>query len=70
MLVCEAFEVDATGLTEDSLIKVCPILDWTEEDMQAYISEFTLPDETIYFDPTKVHGNRECGLHPGLGKQA
>ena len=48
----------------NDLIRVSPFLDWTEADMDAYIAEHHLPDERIYFDPTKVEGNRECGLHP------
>jgi phosphoadenosine phosphosulfate reductase len=34
--------------------------------MQAYLAEHGLPDERVYFDPTKVEGDRECGLHPNL----
>ena len=47
-------------------IKACPLLDWTEADMAAYLAQYNLPDERTYFDPTKVDSNRECGLHPGL----
>jgi len=46
------------------LLKVCPILDWSDADLGAYLAAQGLPDERTYFDPTKVHGNRECGLHP------
>lgn len=49
--------------TADSVIKVAPVLEWTDADMQAYLKEHGLPDETRYHDPTKVHGDRECGLH-------
>jgi len=45
------------------VVKVAPVLEWTEADMQAYREKFDLPDETSYYDPTKVLGNRECGLH-------
>ena len=45
------------------LIKVAPLLDWTESDMTRYLNEFDLPNETNYFDPTKAEGKRECGLH-------
>lgn len=45
------------------IIKVAPVLEWTELDMQRYLSEHGLPNETRYYDPTKVLGNRECGLH-------
>lgn len=45
------------------VIKVAPVLEWTEADMQAYLDKHDLPNETSYYDPTKVLGNRECGLH-------
>ncbi len=44
-------------------IKVSPLLDWSLEDMQAYLTHHGLPDETCYFDPTKAEAGRECGLH-------
>lgn len=49
--------------TGDGLLKVCPILDWTDADMQAYIDQHQLPNEFNYYDPTKVLEKRECGLH-------
>ncbi len=61
------FDQEQSGLIETPLVKVAPLLDWTEADMAAYLTQHKLPDETVYFDPTKVHGNRECGLHPGKG---
>lgn len=45
------------------LTKIAPLLDWTQEQMDAYIEEHNLPNETNYFDPTKAEGDRECGLH-------
>ena len=54
--------------TADGVLKVCPMLDWTESDLDGYLTAHGLPDERTYFDPTKVEGNRECGLHPGLAK--
>lgn len=48
------------------VIKVAPVLEWTEADMAGYRDEYDLPDETRYYDPTKVLGNRECGLHNRL----
>lgn len=47
----------------EGLLKVCPILDWTDADMQAYIDQHQLPNEFNYYDPTKVLEKRECGLH-------
>ncbi|MDT0619450.1 phosphoadenosine phosphosulfate reductase family protein [Salinisphaera sp. P385] len=45
------------------VLKVSPLLDWRETDMKAYLLAHGLPNENRYFDPTKVLGNRECGLH-------
>jgi phosphoadenosine phosphosulfate reductase len=49
--------------TPDGVIKLSPVLSWTDEQMQAYIDEHDLPNETTYYDPTKVLESRECGLH-------
>jgi phosphoadenosine phosphosulfate reductase len=48
------------------MLRVAPIFDWSEEDLQAYLAEHGLPSCKHYFDPTKVLENRECGLHTGL----
>ena len=45
------------------VLKVSPLLDWTEADMNAYLEKHNLPSEDVYYDPTKVLANRECGLH-------
>lgn len=45
------------------VIKIAPVLEWNEIDMERYLVEHGLPNETHYHDPTKVRGNRECGLH-------
>lgn len=61
-----AFRKGLDVLSQDrpgGVIKVAPVLNWTEADMQAYLDEHGLPNETNYYDPTKVLGNRECGLH-------
>lgn len=50
---------DQTG----GVIKIAPVLEWTELDMERYLAQNDLPNETNYYDPTKVLGNRECGLH-------
>lgn len=49
--------------TASGLIKVAPLLNWTEQDMRDYVEEHGIPNEENYYDPTKVIGNRECGLH-------
>jgi len=45
------------------IIKVAPIFYWSDEQMEAYMAEHDLPTCKHYFDPTKVHDGRECGLH-------
>ncbi|MDN5862993.1 MAG: phosphoadenosine phosphosulfate reductase family protein [Salinisphaera sp.] len=47
----------------DGVIKVAPLLDWSEANMKAYLLANGLPNENDYFDPTKVRLGRECGLH-------
>jgi phosphoadenosine phosphosulfate reductase len=49
--------------TPDGVLKVSPVLAWTDAQMQAYIDTHQLPNETNYYDPTKVLESRECGLH-------
>jgi len=56
-------EMSTVTLGPNNVIKVSPLLDWTLKDMQAYLEKHGLPDETRYFDPTKVDSGRECGLH-------
>jgi len=55
--------MDVFGKTPDGVLKVSPVLSWTDEDMQAYIDKHDLPNEFNYYDPTKVLESRECGLH-------
>ena len=47
----------------DNILKVAPLFYWKELDLEEYLVEHDLPIEEDYFDPTKVLGNRECGLH-------
>ena len=54
--------------SESGLIKIAPLLEWQEDDMQAYIRHYDLAPEfdyaqTDYYDPTKGELHRECGLH-------
>lgn len=44
-------------------LKVSPLLDWTDADMEGYLREHQLPNEWDYFDPAKADEKRECGLH-------
>jgi len=55
--------IDIVSVSKDGLVKVSPFYHWTDEQLDAYLEENNLPNEFKYFDPTKVLGNRECGLH-------
>ena len=54
--------------SEAGLLKVAPLLEWTQVDMQAYLTAYELAPESEYseadyYDPTKGEPRRECGLH-------
>ena len=55
--------IDILSMSSDGVLKVSPFYDWSDEDLDGYLKENGLPNEKRYFDPTKVEGNRECGLH-------
>lgn len=55
--------LDIVSQSGDGIIKVSPFFHWTDEDLDIYLKDHGLPNENDYYDPTKVHGNRECGLH-------
>lgn len=55
--------LDIVTQDETGLIKVAPMFYWTDVDMEGYLYEHNLPNEEDYYDPTKVLGDRECGLH-------
>lgn len=55
--------IDIVSQGADGVIKVSPFYDWSDEQLDAYNGENGIPNESKYFDPTKVLGNRECGLH-------
>ena len=54
----EVVSQDANGV-----LKVSPFYNFSDEDLDTYLEENGIPNEHKYFDPTKVLGNRECGLH-------
>ncbi|MBR59098.1 MAG: phosphoadenylylsulfate reductase [Myxococcales bacterium] len=60
--------LDVASMGPFGILKISPVYSWTDEDMDEYLAEHGLPDETEYFDPTKVESNRECGLHIVDGK--
>ncbi|MCF7980378.1 MAG: phosphoadenosine phosphosulfate reductase family protein [Pseudomonadales bacterium] len=55
--------LEIVSRTKEGFIKVAPLLNWSEQEMDAYLAEYQLPNEPDYFDPTKAHETRECGLH-------
>ena len=55
--------LDIVSLDNRGIIKVAPIFYWSEDQVEDYMDEFELPTCKHYFDPTKVHDGRECGLH-------
>lgn len=55
--------LDIVTWTKEGYLKVAPILDWTEQDLDDYLEEHKLPNEPDYYDPTKGQETRECGLH-------
>ncbi|MEP4147128.1 MAG: phosphoadenylyl-sulfate reductase [Halioglobus sp.] len=55
--------LDIVSMDNRGILKVAPIFNWSEEDVEAYMEQHELPTCRHYFDPTKVHDGRECGLH-------
>ncbi len=55
--------LDIVSLDGRGIIKVAPVFYWSEADVEAYMAKHQLPTCRHYFDPTKVHDGRECGLH-------
>ena len=55
--------LDIVSMDARGVLKVAPIFHWNDEKVLAYMSEHKLPSCKHYFDPTKVHEHRECGLH-------
>jgi phosphoadenosine phosphosulfate reductase len=55
--------LDIVSMDNRGIIKVAPLFYWSEDDVEAYMEQHQLPSCRHYFDPTKVHDGRECGLH-------
>lgn len=55
--------LDILSLSKDGVLKVSPFYNWSDKQLDEYLEKNNLPNETKYFDPTKVLQNRECGLH-------
>ena len=48
-------------------VKVSPVFNWSDADMENYLKQHNLPNEWDYFDPAKADEKRECGLHAAWG---
>lgn len=55
--------LNIVSLDGRGILKVAPLFYWSEDDVEDYMARFNLPTCKHYFDPTKVHDGRECGLH-------
>jgi phosphoadenosine phosphosulfate reductase len=55
--------LDIVSMDNRGIIKVAPIFYWSEDDVEDYMAQHQLATCRHYFDPTKVHDGRECGLH-------
>ena len=51
-------------------LKVSPLFQWSDAEMEAYLKQHSLPNEWDYFDPAKADDKRECGLHAAWGGKA
>ena len=48
---------------QSGLLKVSPLLGWSEDTVTRYAKQHKLPTGPEAFDPTKGEAFRECGLH-------
>ena len=55
--------LDIVSMDNRGIVKVAPVFHWSDEQVEDYMEQHQLPTCRHYFDPTKVHDGRECGLH-------
>ena len=55
--------LDIVSMDSRGIVKVAPLFYWSEDNLEDYMALHQLPTCRHYFDPTKVHDGRECGLH-------
>lgn len=55
--------IDVASKSKDGIWKISPFYNHSDAELEAYIKEYDLPNEEIYYDPTKALKNRECGIH-------
>jgi len=58
--------LDIVSMDNRGIIKVAPIFYWSEDEVENYMEQYSLPTCKHYFDPTKVQDGRECGLHTSI----
>ncbi len=64
--VQNAYRAGLDILSEDNTygtLKISPVFNWTDADMETYLKQHDLPNEWDYFDPAKADEKRECGIH-------
>ncbi len=54
---------DHFNISTSNLLKVCPLIHWSNRDVEAYMRHNDLVYDADYHDPTKAGPNLECGLH-------
>jgi phosphoadenosine phosphosulfate reductase len=54
---------DILSYSKDGILKVSPFYYWSDNELDAYLSNHNLPKNETYFDPVKSIKNRECGIH-------
>lgn len=55
--------LDVFSVSKAGVLKVSPFYNYSDSDLDVYLKEHNLPNETDYYDPTKVLAHRECGIH-------
>ncbi len=55
--------LDIASWDNRGLLRIAPIFNWSEQDLQDYMQRHHLPTCKHYFDPTKIAADAECGLH-------
>lgn len=56
-----------TADTNFGVLKISPVFDLSDGEMETYLTANQLPNEWDYFDPAKADEKRECGLHTAWG---
>ncbi|HLS30657.1 MAG TPA: phosphoadenosine phosphosulfate reductase family protein [Flavobacteriaceae bacterium] len=55
--------IDILSKSKDGIIKVSPFYNFSDTELDTYLTKHDLPNEKDYYDPTKVLADRECGIH-------